>query len=80
MYFDQNPNFSKKYVDDFVTKTLKDELIPDVLIQTLGEMQREREDDEALDNRRYRLPSDKYLAEAIGLDHLPDNIPYDNSR
>jgi hypothetical protein len=47
------------------------------LIDSLNEMQQKKYRE--IDTTKYRLPSDQYLAEAIGFDHMPDNIPFDEN-
>ena len=64
-------------MDDFVERSLEREIIPDVLIESINDMNRAKQPE--AENQKYRLPSDKYLSEAIGFDSLPDNIPFDSN-
>ena len=50
-----------------------------MLIESIDEIKRKSNVREEAGKIAYRLPSDRYVQEAIGFESLPDNIPYDDS-
>ena len=74
-YFKKNERFANEYVDDFIEKILENEVVPDLLIETLNEM--------TFDNNNHgnaRLPSDRYEKSTRGIRYLPDHINYDGRK
>jgi hypothetical protein len=73
-YFKSNEQFADFYVDSFIRKSLQNELIPDILIETLNDMTLDVNNEE-----KYHLPSDRYVREFSGMKYLPRQFAYDNN-
>ena len=70
-YFKANTTFANDYVDEFLTKLLEIEIIPDILIETLSEMNLDEKN-----FNKFRLPSDRYIRNTRSLYYLPDHITH----
>jgi hypothetical protein len=76
-----NPSFANYYVDNLIAQSIRNEILPNIMIETMNEfrqnqaaaMRRPSEDN-------YRLASDRYLSEAVGFDSLPYTVPFDPER
>lgn len=71
-YFKDNEQFSYRYVDEFIDKMLQNELIPDMLIETLSEMTVDENN-----VNKFPLKSDRYVREPSQTRYMPVQMSYD---
>jgi hypothetical protein len=78
-------------VDDFISQTIKNDTIPDLLIETMEELRREQNQYDSMMMPRLdydtgnssRLPSDRYVRDVVGFENMPPaafTTPYESDR
>ncbi len=58
-------------MEEFLLKLLQIEIIPDILIQTLNEMNHDESK-----SAKFRLPSDRFVRDTRNQNYLPDYITH----
>ena len=70
-YFIANHEFAINFVIELISKLLIIEIIPDILIETVKEMNYDQQN-----FNTFRLPSDRFVKETRNLNYLPDHITH----
>ncbi|CAF0990634.1 unnamed protein product [Adineta ricciae] len=60
-YLRKNEAFANRFIDDFIDKCIADQFIPDILLEVLGELDREYKKDQDANNPKFE--ADEYITE-----------------